>query len=582
MRSVNKRLAVVLAAVVVAGAACTASEPLEPLPPAAAAADEFLAAWSAGEVRAMAALLQSGDGRLSPARLRRTMERVLGGGAITSVAVERTEAIEQPPPEEAESSGGQVTLTVPYELTYASEAASRPVHLNGVFDLTYERSGERWLVAWDKALLLPGLNRAVRLDAVYRWGKRAAIFDRNGKVLARGRGASRTYPFGDVAGVTLGHLEPMSRKEVVAGAAGEIGDLAGGSGLEGAFDRRLAGVPSSRLVARSAGGRADVVLGRTRGKPGRPLQTTLDVAVQRAAQAGYGATLGGAVVMDPATGDLLAVLEGASFDPNNYVGAVDVEPFNRALAGLYPPGSAMKVVTASAALDAGVVKPDTKVTGPADYKGVSNFESGVYGTIAFASAVQFSVNTAFAQVAEDLGPKRITSYAKSFGFNQQPATIATAAESSFPFPQDLYELMWGSIGQAQVLATPLEMASVAGTVANDGVRMEPRIALHEHKQQERVLAPGTARTMTTLMESVVQGGTGTAAQISGVRVAGKTGTAEVNVGGGIQNHAWFVCFAPADNPAVAVGVVAELGGVGGQVAAPLARGILQRVLPLVA
>lgn len=239
----------------------------------------------------------------------------------------------------------------------------------------------------------------------------------------------------------------------------------------------------------------------------------------------------------------------------------------------------MKVVTAGAALDTGTVTADTTVTGPQEYKGVRNFESGAFGSIPFANAVKFSVNTAFAQVAEDLGSAKLTRYAERFGFNSDPRI--EAATSSFPPPEDLGDLMWSSVGQAQVLATPLTMASVAATVANGGKRMEPRIALHQPKEGERVLKRRHAATLASLMESVVNGGTGTGARISGVRVAGKTGTAEVDVAGERMNHAWFTAFAPVGSPKVAVAAVAELGGIGGQVAAPLVRGILQAVLGLV-
>jgi peptidoglycan glycosyltransferase len=304
------------------------------------------------------------------------------------------------------------------------------------------------------------------------------------------------------------------------------------------------------------------------------------MAVQRAAQAAYGPDVGGAVVMDPTTGDLLAVVDSGAFDPGNYVGIAGIEPFNRALEGLYPPGSAMKVVTASAALDSGTVKPTTNVTGPKEYQGVRNFESGEFGAIDFATALKFSVNTAFAQVAEDLGGRVLTRYAQAFGFNEQPNLPVEAAESSFPPPQDLSDVMWGSIGQAQVLATPMQMASVAATVANGGRRMEPRIVMGERPTGERAITGRTARTMTRLMENVVVGGTGSGARITGVRVAGKTGTAEVDVAGERKNHAWFVCFAPADDPKVAIGVVSEYGGVGGEVAAPIAGRMLVGVLPL--
>jgi peptidoglycan glycosyltransferase len=238
-------------------------------------------------------------------------------------------------------------------------------------------------------------------------------------------------------------------------------------------------------------------------------------------------------------------------------------------------------MTGAAALESKVVKESTPLTGPGEYKGVRNFESGVFGSIDFATAVRFSVNTAFAQVAEDLGARRLTRFADAFGFNREPSMPLGAAAPSFPFPQDEGDLMWGAIGQAQVLATPLQMATIAATLANKGKRMEPRIVLRGRREVRRVVSRRTAAVMSRLMENVVQAGTGTAANITGARVAGKTGTAEVDVNGRRMNHAWFICFAPANDPEVAIAVVSELGGVGGEVAAPLARGILTAVLPLV-
>jgi peptidoglycan glycosyltransferase len=203
----------------------------------------------------------------------------------------------------------------------------------------------------------------------------------------------------------------------------------------------------------------------------------------------------------------------------------------------------------------------------------------VFGSIDFATALQFSVNTAFAQVALKLGTKRITKYAERFGFNVEPEMELNAATSSFPEPADEGDLMWGSIGQAQTLATPLQMASIAATIANDGKRMEPRIDRTVKPVGERVVARKTAATMQELMRNVVTGGTGTAANIPSIPAAGKTGTAEVDVAGERRNHAWFICFAPVGGPKVAVSVVSEYGGVGGQVAAPLAGGILQAIWP---
>jgi peptidoglycan glycosyltransferase len=227
------------------------------------------------------------------------------------------------------------------------------------------------------------------------------------------------------------------------------------------------------------------------------------------------------------------------------------------------------------------VTPSTQLTGPAEFQGVTNFESGEFGSLSFASATQYSVNTAFAQVALDLGAKKLTEYAERFGFNRVPEVPLEAAEPSFPFPDDPGDLMWGSIGQAQVVATPLQMASVAATIANGGKRMEPRIAKVTKPTGEQVVTRKTAKTLTELMINVVVGGTGQAARLAGLDVAGKTGTAEVSVGGEIKNHAWFVCFAPADDPDIAVAVVSEYGGIGGQVAAPIARQILASSLLII-
>lgn len=568
---------VLVSLALVFGGACTQPEPLAS---ASDAAGEFLSAWEAGDTRMMVrAFDEASRKRWRPARLRKFLDNARDSGDISAWDVEPAGEVAQPDPKAAEGSE-PVTTSAPYAITYSSAALAAPVRLEGDLAMTYRRGRDGWQVSWDKGLLWPGIPGARAFSARYRLPKRAPILDRAGRRLAVGIGGRRRYPFGEVAGATIGHLALTAPVDSGA-AARRAGGGTGASGLEAVFDERLRGRPSSMLTVTDSGGERVEVLGQEDGAEGRVLRTTLDVKVQRAAEDAFGTTTGGAVVVEPSTGDLLAVVSSSPIDPNDYLGASDAEPFNRALSGLYPPGSAMKVVTASAALEEEVVTPRTMVTGPGEYKGVRNFESGVFGAIPFAEAVQFSVNTAFAQVAEELGPKPLTAYARRFGFNRPPPADVAAATSSFPFPEDLYSLMWGSIGQAQVLATPLEMATVAATVANDGMRMEPRIAFGEPPEGRRVIAGRTAQTMTKLMTRVVEGGTGTGAQLSGVQVAGKTGTAEVDVDGVRMNHAWFICFAPAAAPKVAVAVVSELGGVGGEVAAPLARDILQDVLPLV-
>ena len=537
---------------------------------------EFIEAWAAEDYEAMVSFFPTElQSEWPEDRLETVIQRLEGQGAITEVQLTADDVV---PPDNERSDGAE---EFDYEITYTSSVTTKPISFGGRLPVVFDDEEDRWTVRWERSMLLPGEELARGFGISYRFPPRAPLLDRRGRKLAVGDGEDRSYPFGSVAGTTVGHIAPVARKDLRKGDLRRPGDLVGASGLELAFEERLAGTPRMRLEL--VGRKREVleVLGVTPGKEAKPLRTTLDMRIQRGAEAAYGGTTGGAVVLDPQRGDILAVVSSSPFDPTNYVGVAGIEPFNRGLSGLYPPGSSLKVMTAAAALETGEVTPTTRLTGPTEYKGVRNFESGEFGTLTFASAMQNSVNTAFAQVAEDLGAKRLKTFADLFGFNRSPTMPLGAARSSFPLPEDEGDVMWGAIGQAQVLATPLQMATVAATVANHGKRMEPRITLGAAPQGERVIARKTARQLTELMEGVVEDGTGVAAQIPGITVAGKTGTAEVDVGGERKNHAWFISFAPANDPKVVVAVVSEYGGIGGQVAAPLARSILQSVLPLI-
>ena len=532
--------------------------------------------WSETDAFGMVEAFDDETKRAWPAdELQSFLDETLEAGAIQTVEVDPDPVV--PPEVDSEEELEGLEATTSYSITYTSDAAASPVELRGRLGLTLQDG--TWTVAWDENKMWPGIEGAAGFAVDVEEPTRGAIVDRNGKVLAKGPADSRRYPHDSVAGSTIGHLEPVSKQEATAGL--KPGDLVGASGLEAALEEQLTAASGGDLLVVDEAGESIEILGsQPSGQPER-VKVTLDINIQRAAENAFGSTTGGAVVMDPSTGDLLAVVSSSPFNPNNYVGAEGVDPFNRALSGTYPPGSAMKVVTASAALDTKTVTPTTTVTGPKEYKGVHNFESGEFGSISFSVATQNSVNTAFAQIAEELGADRMTAYAESFGFNQKPEMPLDAATPSYPYPDTLTDLMWSSIGQAQVIASPLQMATVAATVANDGIRMEPRILMDDQATGERAMSKKSARQMTKLMELVVTGGTGVAANLGAPTVAGKTGTAEVSVDGKIENHAWFICFAPSDDPEVAVAVVSEFGGVGGQVAAPLAREILQAVLPLV-
>ena len=531
--------------------------------PLDAAVDSFVDAWNGRDYETMNSYF-TGDSYLGAFQLEDQIQGVLLQGAIEKFEVVRDEeSIDDP--EAIESS-------IPYTIALHSAAAKKKITLSGAMEWSLDDYEKEWEVAWERALLFPTKQPGANLRITTKWLKRGSILDRDGRKMATGSVENRRYPYGPLAGSIMGHIGPAT-KEQAREFDVQPGALVGGSGLEEGLQLELAGRPSTTLEVIDRKGRVVKTLGRRKGESGGNVKTTLDVEIQRASERAYGNTTGGAVVMDPKNGDLLAIVSSSPFNPNGYVGA-NVSPFNRAIDGLYPPGSSMKVVTAAAALDTGVVTPKTQLSGPAEYQGVRNFESGEFGQLSFASAVQFSVNTAFAQVALKLGAERLTKYAERFGFNRPPEVPLDAAESSFPPPAGAGDLMWASIGQAQVLASPLHMASIAATIANDGVRMEPRITKLDKPAGEEVVTEETANTLTKLMINVVVGGTGQAARLAGIDVAGKTGTAEVDVDGERKNHAWFICFMPADDPSVAVAVVSEYGGVGGEVAAPLARQIL--------
>ena len=534
------------------------------------AIDAFVEAWNDRDYETMNSFF-TGDSHLGAYQLKEQIDAVFLRGAIEKFEVEERD-LGSFEPEIRDSS-------VPYDIVLRSAAAKKKIRLSGEMQWELDEFRDEWEVTWERSLLFPSDKGATDLRITTEWLKRGSILDRDGRQLAVGDVANRRYPRGSLAGSVIGHIGPATREQ-----AKELdvqpGALVGGSGLEKGLQEILAGRPTTTLELINKKGRVVETLGRRKGKPGRKVKTTLDVEIQRATKAAYGGTTGGAVVMDPDTGDLMAIVSSSEIDPNGYVGAT-ISPFNRALQGTYPPGSAMKVVTAAAALDTGVVTPQTRLRGPAEYQGVRNFESGEFGELSFASAVQYSVNTAFAQVALKLGGKRLSEYAERFGFNRVPEMPLEARESSFPPPVGAGDLMWASIGQAQVLASPLQMATVAATIANDGERMEPRITKLEEPVGEQVVTKETANTLTKLMINVVRGGTGQAARLAGIDVAGKTGTAEVDVDGERKNHAWFICFAPANDPSVAIAVVSEYGGVGGEVAAPLAQRILSNSILII-
>ena len=343
-----------------------------------------------------------------------------------------------------------------------------------------------------------------------------------------------------------------------------VGDKVGLSGLELAFERRLAGTPSG--VVRTVDAASDEpvhTLFEFAGTAPQPLGTTLDRRTQEAAeQALAGVTSPAALVaVDAGTGDVRAVVSRP----------LD-QPFNRALAGQYPPASTFKVIT-TAALVAGGTRPETPIGCPPEAtvggQTFRNFEGGSLGGTTFRSAFAQSCNTAFVALSANLADAALSTAATSFGFGTDYDLGLPTEGGTFPTPRDLAERASQAIGQGRVEASPLHMATVAAAVGSGGWRA-PRLLTDKLQAPTTVLDPATAAILKDLTAEVVRTGTGTAAAVAGQQVGGKTGTAEVGGPNADRTHAWFIGY----RGTLAFSVLVEGGGVGGRVAAPLAAKFL--------
>ena len=350
-----------------------------------------------------------------------------------------------------------------------------------------------------------------------------------------------------------------------------------------------------------------------RPREGNDIVTNLDVAGTDAAVTGLAGRKGGVVAIEPQTGKVRVMVSIPEYDPNlipTDFKALDTDPnkptFNRSTQELYPPGSTFKVVTATAGLDTGKVTPDTIIDGssPKTISGVPLANSGgeSFGPIPLTDALTHSVNTVFAQLGERVGASTLVDYMKRYGFYADPQLdypdnqmIASGVRrNGTQYVQDGFDAGRVAIGQGgsegAIEVTPLQMAEVAAAIANKGRLMKPRLTDRilskdgrvkeriEPDLQSEVMKPETAAELTDMMGRVVEEGTGTAAALSGVRVAGKTGTAEVGANREFTQP-WFICFAPVENPRIAVAVTVErTTGQGGTVAAPIARQVLESLL----
>ncbi len=359
---------------------------------------------------------------------------------------------------------------------------------------------------------------------------------------------------------------------------------------------------------------------RGRNQEGSDVVTSIDPAATKVARDELDATGFGAVVaIEPQTGAVKVMVSNPSFDPNQVpdnFSKLATDPsgplVNRATQGQYPPGSTFKVVTAAAGLDSGTITPDTLINSPGtlDVQGntLQNDFTQDFGDIGLDTALTNSVNTYFAQLGEKVGEDTLFKYMNRFGFDSKPQVdlpseeltksgiFDLAGEGSLLGPNDDIDIARVAIGQERLLATPLQMAEVAATVANKGKLMKPQIwnrvvdpdgrvtKRMDPSEVSQVVSEKTAGQLNTAMQGVVNDGTGTNAIIPGVTVAGKTGTAETPnnkaCGGGTdENQAWFIGFAPADDPQIAIAATVECTTkFGNDVAAPIFRDVAEALV----
>jgi penicillin-binding protein A len=541
----------------------------------ASAAQRFVDAWEQADTEAMYAELTADA---QDEYTRKEFERAYADARETATI----ETLRAGAAQDAESGGDDVQVVSMQLGTHAFG------DLGGDLALPTEDEG----VAWEPHMVFPELDPGETLTRRTRAPDRAPILASDGTPLAEGPAAARSQPVSGASAVVGEVGAPPAQEERAMAADGfPPGSLTGNSGLEFAFNDRLAGTPGGQLLAVGAGEegslRAGRVLASSEPQPGEPVRTTIDPTLQEAAVTALGNLYGGVAVIDARKGSVLA-LAGIAFSAPQ------------------PPGSTFKVITTVAALDAGLVKlSDTfpVETSNSDIgREIANSHDAPCGGT-FAQSFANSCNTVFAPLGAEVGGELLVETAEKFGFNSPPrlydeGTTAIVEPPASTIPTDIsdsVEVGESAIGQGQVLATPLQLATASQVIASGGVRQPTAITkdreLRPRAKPVRVTSERTASILTDLMIGVVENGTGVAADLPNVQVAGKTGTAELgpkalqpgqepaNPASGEEPEqeldAWFTAFAPAPDPRLAIGVmVVNAEGDGGEIAAPIAAQVL--------
>ncbi|MGH7264003.1 MAG: penicillin-binding protein 2 [Candidatus Rokuibacteriota bacterium] len=435
--------------------------------------------------------------------------------------------------------------------------------------------------------------------------------------------SQRAYPSARFAAHLLGYVREVSESDLARGRF-RRGDVIGQSGLERLYDDYLRGRDGAEQLEVDAYGQPIRVLQRREPVPGAHVFTTIDRRIQQAAERALGARNGAVVVLDPRTGDVLALVSNPAFPVERFARPIDRETWlqlvqdpgkpllNRALQGEYAPGSLFKVVIAAAALQAQVITPFDRLPCPRAWRFggrvYHNWEDRDRGAVTLFEAIQHSCNTFFYQLGLKVGPERIAEMAEAFGLGRPTGTGLLGERSGLVpspawkrralkdkwHPGDTVSL---AIGQGLITVTPLQVARLMAAVANGGTLWKPRLvarieaADRARLAEERAVAQGQVNLAPIVLDflrqalwAVVTDGTGKGARVPGVDIAGKTGTAQTHEFKSDadrkrrdQDNAWFAGYGPVDDPSAVVVVFAERAGLGGQVAAPIAREVFQAI-----
>lgn len=410
---------------------------------------------------------------------------------------------------------------------------------------------------------------------------RGSIYDRNGTILAETKvnengNMNRVYTFNNLYSHVIGY---SSRQY-------------GRAGIESYYN--------SQLLALTGGNIIDKIKQEITGDliEGHDLLLTIDHTLQKTADALLSGKTGSIVALNPKTGEVLAMVSKPDYNPNslgenwsNLVGDKTSPLLNRSLSGLYPPGSIYKPIIAAAVLKNANIDTNYECKGSINIDGYTLTDATKvgHGFLDLRQSIIVSCNTNFARMAVELGSNEITNISRDFFMGQKIKSDMPIAQSRYPYNQGMEEtdLAAVSIGQGRLLVTPIHMAAAISTFANDGVMMSPyiveevrsangRVISSYISEGKQVISEAIANEITDMMVAAVREGTGANARISGVDVAGKTGTAENETG---QNHSWFIGFAPANDPQIAVAVILESEGrSGGAAAAPIAREVMRQGL----